>query len=80
MSLRAVVALEDEGFTVGNSRPMPGLTASAARIWAAATAGTPKVLVSAIGVSIRPSSSSCIRPIDLPKPFSTAAAAGTRSW
>lgn len=67
------------GLTVGHSRPMPGLARMAARICACATAPTPKVLVSAIGVSSVPSSSTCTRPTLLPKPLITDAAAGTLS-
>ena len=44
---------------------------------ASATRGTFKVLVSRIGVSITPSSSTCGRPIVFPNPLPTKLAAGT---
>ena len=56
-------------------RPMSGLAAIARRISALAQVPTAKVLVSRIGVSSTPSSFTCIRPMLLPNPFSTTAAA-----
>jgi hypothetical protein len=47
---------------------------------ASATRGTHSVQVSRIGVSISPSSRTCVTPISLPKPLPTWIAAGTFSW
>src|SRR5512143_2120687 len=60
-------------------RAMPGFAATAARICAVATVPTENVLVSAIGVSRTPSSPTWRSPTLLPKPLTTAAAAGTFS-
>ena len=38
------------------------------------------MLVSTIGVSISPNSTSCVAPVSLPKPLPTASPAGTFSW
>ncbi len=65
------------GLTVGRLRPISGFCAIARRISATVQAATPNVLVKRIGVSMRPSSASCIRPALLPKPLSTARPAGT---
>ena len=58
---------------------LPGWARVQAMI-ASAAWGTARVLVSTIGVSISPSSTSCVLPISLPKPLPTARPAGTRSW
>jgi hypothetical protein len=46
---------------------------------ASAARGTLSVLVKSIGVSISPSSSTCVEPASLPKPLPTKTAAGTFS-
>ena len=66
---------QTSGLTVEVLRPMAGLAAMARRISASVQAATPKVLVRRIGVSMVPSSATCIRPADLPKPLITSTAA-----
>ena len=66
---------QTSGLTVEVRRPIAGLAATARRISASVQAATPKVLVRRIGVSILPSSATCISPADLPKPLITSTAA-----
>ena len=64
------------GFMVpGRSRPSRSASRSAWVTSASATRPTQRVLVSAMGVSRQPSSSSCTSPHVFPKPLSTCAAA-----
>ena len=65
------------GFTERTSS-LPG-SASIHSISASATRGTFRVFVSRIGVSISPSSLTCVEPMSLPKPLPTKTAAGTFS-
>ena len=77
ISLGASLHSNTSGLTVGQARPIWGLEPMAWRICALATAPTANVLVSAMGVSSTPGSSTWIRPQLLPKPLGTVAAAGT---